>query len=61
MEWESWKRFGVLWFAMILPVIFLLIAVMTGAGVLWMFLLLVWICAGMMIAFLPGTSENLDR
>jgi hypothetical protein len=61
MNWEAWKRFGLIWFALILPIIILLLAMATGAGVLWMFMLLVWICAGIMLVFLPSTAETANQ
>ncbi len=61
MDWEAWKKFGMFWFALILPLIIFIIAIMTGAEVLWLFLLIVWICAGIMLIFLPSTAETAEQ
>jgi len=61
MDWDGWKRFGMVWFAIILPVCIFLIAMLSGASVLWMFLVLIWICAGIMIVVLPSTTDTADQ
>jgi|YelNatPaOPRAMG01_1025707.scaffolds.fasta_scaffold06420_1 hypothetical protein len=55
---ESVRNFLVMYFSILLPLIFFVIAVMTGANVLILILILVWLIGGFMIVFLPTHPEE---
>lgn len=55
---ESVKDFLVMYFSMILPMMLFIIAIVTGANVLIMLLILAWLIGGFMIVFLPTHPEE---
>lgn len=58
MDSDELKRFLTTYFAFIAPAIILLLAIFSNAGVMWYLLLIVWLCAGLMIVFLPSHPEK---
>jgi hypothetical protein len=57
MDDDRINKFIIAYCSLILPVILMVIAMMFSAGVLWFLLLLVWICSGIMLVFLPSNVE----
>lgn len=55
---EDVKNFLVMYFSVILPLILFIIAVVTGANILIMLLILAWLIGGFMIVFLPTHPEE---
>lgn len=61
MDSDKIKDFLVLYFAILMPIILLLITLATGANLLIFLLLLGWIVSGFMIVFLPTHPESTGR
>lgn len=58
MDSERLKRFTMVYLAIIMPVLLMAIAIISGAGVLYFLLLLAWLGAGILLVFLPTNPER---
>lgn len=54
---EKVKSFLTIYFAVIMPALLMVLAILYDSGVMWFLLFMVWICAGIMIVFLPSNPE----
>ena len=61
MDQDKVKNFVIMYCSLILPAMLMIIAIVLSAGILWFFLLMIWICSGIMIVFLPTNPENVNR
>lgn len=55
---EDVKNFLVMYFSILLPLMLFIIAIIAGANILIMLLILSWLIAGFMIVFLPTHLEE---
>lgn len=55
---ESVKNFLVMYFSILLPLMLFIIAIITGANILILVLVLAWLIGGFMIVFLPTHPEE---
>jgi len=61
MNWEMLRGYLLFYFAILIPAALMVVAVITAADVLWFFLLIVWIMAGLMIVILPTNPETITQ
>ena len=61
MDSDKVRGFLIVYFALIVPAALMVLAAITNAGVLWFFLLMIWMCAGLMIAILPSSPDTRDQ
>lgn len=57
MDSEKIKNFLILYFSIIMPALLFLLAVLGSANVVIFFLLIIWFGAGLLIVFLPSSPE----
>lgn len=61
MNWEKLRGYMLFYFAIIIPAVLMILAVMTSAGILWFFLFMVWVMAGLMIVILPSNPDTITQ
>jgi hypothetical protein len=61
MNWEKLRGYLVFYVAIVIPALLMVVAVIASADVLWFFMLMVWIMAGLMIVILPSNPDTITQ
>lgn len=58
MDADRIKNYLIIYISLIMPILFMILVVITEANLLWHLLFLGWLCAGLLIVFLPTHPES---